>query len=108
MSMRGDSRHSAASVPASEADDSSSAARSPSAARGAAGARGTSPRAHDDPEIEVIYSGESDVSDSGSVREASRTPVVPHRSPTTLPNEPTREMKHSLFGSDDEDDHSGE
>ena len=62
--MRGDSGQAAAAVPASAADDSSSAARSSPAAGGAAGALGASPRAHDDPDIEVIYSGESDVSDS--------------------------------------------
>ena len=78
MSMRGDSRHKESEpVPASVADDSSSDARSSPAARGAAGARGTAPRAHDDPDIEVIYSGESDVSDSGNAAEASRSPATP-------------------------------
>ena len=66
----------------------------------AAGARGITPHARDDPELEVIYSGESDVSDSGNVPEASRSPAVPHRSPRTLPSERTRELHHSLFGSD--------
>ena len=59
MSMRGDSKHrESVPVPSSAADASSSAARSSPAARGAAGARGTSPRAHDDPGIKVIYYGE--------------------------------------------------
>ena len=101
--MRGDSGQAAAAVPASAADDSSSAARSPPAARGAAGARGNAPRAHDDSDIEVIYSGESDVSDSANVPEASRSPPTPQCSPRPLPNERTRELVHSLFGSDDED-----
>ncbi|CAI5736122.1 unnamed protein product [Hyaloperonospora brassicae] len=105
MSMRGDSRpaHPGA-VPASAADDSSSAARSSPVATGAAGARGTAPRAHDDPDIEVIYSGESDVSDSGNTAEASRSPATPQCSPRPLPNERTRELQHSMFGSDDESD----
>ena len=65
MSMRGDSKMTQpAAVTASAADDSSSAACSPPAARGAAGARVIAPRAHDDLKDEVIYSGESDVSDS--------------------------------------------
>ena len=106
--MRGDSGQAAAAVPASAADDSSSAARSPPAARGAAGARGNAPRAHDDSDIEVIYSGESDVSDSANVPEASRSPPTPQCSPRLLPNEWTRELEHSLFGSDDEDDRGGE
>ena len=59
MSMRGDSKMTQpTAVPASAADDSSSAACSPPAARGAAGARGIAPRAHDDLDNEVIYSGE--------------------------------------------------
>ena len=91
MSMRGDSKHTqAVPVSASAADDSSSAARSSPAARGAAGARGTAPRAHDDSDIEVIYSGESDVSDSANVPEASRSPPKPQCSPRPLPNERTR------------------
>ena len=102
MSMRDDSGQAAAVVPASAADDSSSAARSPPAASGAAGARDASPRAHDDPDIEVIYSGESDASDSEKTFEASR-PAVP-RSSRDLPNVRTRDMRHSLFGSDESDD----
>ena len=47
-----------AAVPASAADDSSSADFSPPAARGAAGARGNAPRAHDGLDNEVINSGE--------------------------------------------------
>ena len=90
-----------ASVPASAADDSSSAACSPPAARGAAGARGSAPRAHDDLNNEVIYSGESDVSDSQNIPEASRSPAVSRHPSRSLSNERTREMHHSLFGSDD-------
>ena len=109
MSMRGDSKHTqSVPVPASTADDSSSAARSSPAAGGAAGARGDSPRAHDDPDIEVIYCGESDMSDSGNVPEAFRSPATPQYSPRPLPNERTRELQPSLFGSDDEDERSGE
>ena len=102
MSMRGDSGQAAAAVPASAADDSSSAARSPPAASGAAGARDASPRARDDPDIEVIYSGESDASDSEKPLEASR-PAVP-RSSRDLPNVRTRDMRHSLFGNNESDD----
>ena len=102
MSMRGDSKMTQpAAVTASAADDSSSAACSPPAARGAAGARGSAPRAHDDLKDEVIYSGESDVPDSRNIPEASRSQAVPHHSSRSLSNERTREIHHSLFGSDD-------
>ena len=87
-----------AAVPASAADDSSSAACSPPAARGAAGARGSAPRAHDDLNNEVIYSGESDVSDSRNIPEASRSPAMTRHTSRSLSNERTREMHHSLFG----------
>ena len=108
MSMRGDSRPTQpGAVQASAADASSSAAPSSPAATGAAGARGITPRAHDDPDVEVIYSGESDVSDSGNAPEASRSPATPQYSPRPLPNERTRDLHHSLFGSDD-DDQGGE
>ena len=109
MSMRGDSRPTQPGVvQASAADDEASAAPSSPAATGAAGARGITPRAHDDPDVEVIYSGESDVSDSGNVPEASRSPATPQYSPRPLPNKRTRGFQHSLFGSDDEDERSGE
>ena len=72
MSMRGDSKTTQpAAVPASAADDLSSAACSPPVARDAAGARGIAPRAHDDLDNKVINSGESDVPDSRNVTEAS-------------------------------------
>ena len=78
MSMRDDSRPTQpGAVPASAANDSSSAAPSSPSATGAAGARGITPRAHDDPDVEVIYSGESDVSDSSNAPEASRSPATP-------------------------------
>ena len=75
--------------------------RSLPAAVAAAGACGITPQAHGDPKLGVIYSGESDVSDSGKALEASRSPVVPRPS-RDLTNERTRDMRHSLFGSDDE------
>ena len=103
MSMRSDSKMTQpAAVPTSAADDSSSAACSPPAASGAAGARGSTPRAHDDLDNRVINSGESDVSDSRNIPEASRSPAVPRHPSRSLSNERTREMHHSLFGSDDE------
>ena len=108
MSMRGDSKTTQpAAVPASAADDSSSAACYPPAARGAAGVRGSAPRAYDDLDNKVIYSGESDVSDSRNISEASRLPAVPRHPSRSLSNERAREMQNSLFGSDDEDDHGG-
>ena len=108
MYMRGDSSPAqSASMPASAADDPSFAACSPPAARGAAGTRGSTPRAHDDLQGEVIYSGESDVSNSRNIPEASRLPAVPRHPSRSLSNERAREMQNSLFGSDDEDDHGG-
>ena len=66
MSMRGDSKKAhPVAASASESDYSSSAARSLPAAYVSTGARGITPRAQDESEVEVIYSGESDVSDSG-------------------------------------------
>ena len=78
MSMRGDSktRHTVAAF-ASTADDSSYDVRSLPVAAVFAGARGIAPRAHDDSELRVLYSGDSDVSDSGKASEAARSPVVP-------------------------------
>ena len=103
MSMRSDSKTTQpAAVPASTADDISSAACSPPAARGAAGARGIAPRAHDDLDNKFINSGESDVPDLRNIPEASRSPAMPCHSPRSLSNERAREMHHSLFGSDDE------
>ena len=103
MSMRGDSGPAqSASVPASAADDPSSAACSPPAARGAAGVRGSTPRAHDDLQDEVIYSGESDVLDSRNIPEAYRSPAVPRHPSRSPSNERTRKMHYSLFGSDGE------
>ena len=89
-------------MPASAAEDPSYASCSPPAARGAVGARGSAPHAHDDLKDEVMYFGESDVSDSRNIPEASRSPAVPRHPSRSLSNERTREMHHSLFGSDDE------
>ena len=59
------------------------------------------PRAHSDLELGVSYSGESDVSDAEKPLEVSRSPAVTHSS-KELSNERTRDMRHSLFGSDDQ------
>ena len=104
--MRGDSKTTQpVVVPASAAEDSSSAARSLPEADVAAGARGIKHHAHGDPELGVSYSGESDVSDTGKSPEASRSPAVT-RPLRDLPNGRTRDLHHSLFGSDDEFDYS--
>ena len=104
--MRGDSKTTQpVAVPTSATDDSSSTARSLVAADAAPGARGIAPRALDDPELGVRYSGESDVSDLGKAPEASRSPAVPRPS-RDIPNERTRYLSHSLLGSDDEFDYS--
>ena len=101
MSMRSEPKTTqSATVPASAADDSSLDACSLPAASLATRARGIAPHAHSDPVLGVSYSGESDVSDSGKPVESSRSPVVP-RSSKYLPNERTRDMRHSLFGSGD-------
>ena len=103
MSIIGDSKTTQpAAVPASAADASASAACSPYATEGAVDARGIAPRAHNDIGNEVINYGESDMPDSRNVLEASRSPATPHRTSRALSNERTREMHHSLFGSDDE------
>ena len=91
-----------AAVPASAADDSSSAACYSPAARGAASARGSAPRAHDDLDNKFINSGELDVHDPRNVPEAYGSPAVPHQLPRAPSNERTREMHHSRLGSDDE------
>ena len=71
MSMRGDSKKTQlVAAPASAADDSSSADRSLPAAAVAAGARGIVPRAQGGSELTVIYSGESDVPDTGKTLKA--------------------------------------
>ena len=72
-----------------------------SAASVAAGACGIAPHAHIDPELRVSYSGESDVSESEKPIEASRLPAVPRPS-RYLPSVRTRDMRHSLYGSDGE------
>ena len=106
MSMRGVSKTTQrVSVPASAADDLSSAARFLPAADVAAGVCGITPRAHAELELGFIYSGESDVSDSGITPEASRSPAVP-RSFKELPSERTRDLHQSMFGSDDGYDYS--
>ena len=102
MSMRGDSEKTQpVAASASAIDDSSSAALSLPAEPVATGACGITPHAHGDLELGFSYYGESDVSDSGKALEASRSPAVP-RSLRDLPNKRTRDMRHSLFGSDDE------
>ena len=103
MSMRGDPKTTQpVAAPASAVDDSSSAARSLPAASVAAGACGIAPHAHCDLDLGVSYSSESDVSDSEKPLKVSRSTAVPH-SLKDLSNERTRDMCHSLFGSDEYD-----
>ena len=65
MSMHSDSKMTqSATVPASASDDSSSAARSLHVASVAVGACGIAPHAHNDLELGISYSDESDVSNS--------------------------------------------
>ena len=103
MSMRKDSKiaqHVAAQVSACRrfVDTSSS----PPAVPVAAGARGITPRVHDDSDLEAIYSGGSALSDS---EKASGAPVSqPESSLKAMPNQRTRDFRHSLFGSDNKDD----
>ena len=100
--MRGDPKtKQPVAAPASAADDSSSAARYQPAAGVAVGACGIAPHAHSEPELGVSYSGESDVSDSEKPLEASRSPAVP-RPFKEVPNARNRDIRHILFGSDDE------
>ena len=108
MSMRGGAKtaqHIAAQ--ASAAGDSSSAASSslPEAPI-ASGAYPIPPRAHDDSEVEVICSGESDLADSVKASEVPGSPPVSHPDypSNTLLNERTRDLRHSLFSSEEEDD----
>ena len=86
---------------ASAADDSSSAAGSLPAASVAAGAWCIAPHGYSDLELRVSHFGESDMSDLKKPLAASHSPTVP-RSSRDLPNERTRDVRHSLFGSNDE------
>ena len=104
--MRGDSKSTRrVAVPASAANDASSAARSFPSADVAAGACGIAPNAHAEIELGVSYSGNSYVSDSGNAQEALRSPAVPRPS-RDLPSERNRDFYHILFGSCDEYDYS--
>ena len=67
----------------------------------AAGACVIPPHARKDRELEVSYSDESDVYDLGNALEASQSPAV-LRPSRGRPNDRTRDLRHSLFGSDNE------
>ena len=67
----------------------------------ATGARGITPRKHDDYELGDIYYGELDASGSRNASKASRSLAVTRPS-RGLPNEQTRDLRHTLVGSDDE------
>ena len=100
MSMRSDLKTTQyATVPASAADDSSSASRSLSASSVAAGACGIATHTHFYLELGVSYSGESDVSESENTLMASCSPAVPLSS-RDLPKQRTCDIRHSMFGID--------
>ena len=104
MSMRSDSKNTQyVAVPASAAEDSSSAFRYLPAAIVTSGAHDIAHRAVYDPELGVSYSGESDVPDSEKAPETSRLTAVPRPS-RDLPNERTdsrlasQSIRHHHYG----------
>lgn len=95
---------------ANVADDSSSVASSLPAARVSEGARGIVTRANDVSDVELVYSVVSDGgSDSVIVATPPGSPVAATTEPSTekaRSSKMTHELRHSLFGSDDESDYS--